>query len=322
MGSELIFEGKKYISAIRASSISGYNSDYIGQLCRKNLIDCRRVGRSWFVSEESLHTHKATASLTPRGRIPMYQKNSDVRAGFNSAGAGIATMPSPIANPLGFNFSPEMAYKSFHQAAVNFLDRREEKRQADAFTRKIIGGVAVVMLLMVFVVPGVMGGNSGLSFLSQINLGAAQAGVLSTQVSGSVAHIKSYRAELLSSVVYSSQIFSNIGESMDRGMSHVVNGVHSRFTRISGFLAVASQKFGFWSEDGKNRDRDGFVVVPSGSDEVNAKVKEYVENNFSDETEVVADETGNSGLIKPVFKNESDQEYVYVMVPVKEADGP
>src|SRR5574343_2077048 len=69
MNSELFFEGKKYISARRAAQISGYNPDYIGQLCRKEKLDCRLVGRSWFVSEESLLQHQKLSAEKPRGII-------------------------------------------------------------------------------------------------------------------------------------------------------------------------------------------------------------------------------------------------------------
>ncbi len=322
MGSELIFEGKKYISASRASKIIGYNSDYIGQLCRKGLLDCRRIGRSWFVSEESLQAHKTTASLTPRGRISIYQKNLNVQNSGSSA--GVATMPT-VVNPLGINM-PELSYRSFHQEAINFLDRKEEVRESSAFARKIVGGVLVVLLLMVFVVPNLISSTSSLSFLSQSNLGGAQISVVGNQISGSISYVKSYRSDFVGSVAYSTHIFSSIGQALDDGISAVVNGAHDRLTRLNSFIAVTGEKFGrslFWSkQEDEREDRSGFVVVPSaGSPEANAQVKEYVTNNFSDEAEVIPDETGNSGLIKPVFKNQNDQEYLYVMVPVKE-DGP
>jgi len=54
-----ILEGKKYISSRRASEISDYDPDYIGQLCRAGKLDCQRVGRAWFITEESLQKHKA-----------------------------------------------------------------------------------------------------------------------------------------------------------------------------------------------------------------------------------------------------------------------
>lgn len=59
MKDSFIFEGKKYISARRASEISDYSSDYIGQLCRAEKLDCRMIGRSWFVTEESIRLHQA-----------------------------------------------------------------------------------------------------------------------------------------------------------------------------------------------------------------------------------------------------------------------
>ncbi len=326
MGSELIFEGKKYISASRASSITGYNSDYIGQLCRKSLLDCRRVGRSWFVSEESLLAHRTTASLTPRGRISIYQKNSEVSNFNSSAGAGAATMSNSITNPLGFGINPELSYKSFHQAAINFLDRKEAKRQTSVFAQRIVGGVLVVVLLLVFVVPNVIGGNQKSNFLSHINLGGVQISAVQNQISGSLVHIKNYRSELVSSVAYTSHVFSSIGMYLDQQISDLVNGTQIRITRVNSFIAVTGQKIGrpfFWSQQNEKSDESGLVVVPSaGSPDANAHVKAYVENNFSDEAKIVPDETGTSGLIKPVFKNKNDQEYLYVMVPVKDGEEP
>src|SRR3989344_5877927 len=61
MKDTLILEGKNYISARRAAKIINYAQDYIGQLCRAGKLDCRMVGRSWFVTEESLLAHREAA---------------------------------------------------------------------------------------------------------------------------------------------------------------------------------------------------------------------------------------------------------------------
>ena len=61
MKDNLILEGKNYISAKRAAKIINYAQDYIGQLCRSEKLDCRMVGRSWFVTEESLLAHRQSA---------------------------------------------------------------------------------------------------------------------------------------------------------------------------------------------------------------------------------------------------------------------
>jgi hypothetical protein len=51
-------EGKDYISAARASKLTGYNQDYIGQLARKGTIFSRQIGNRWYVDRESLIAHK------------------------------------------------------------------------------------------------------------------------------------------------------------------------------------------------------------------------------------------------------------------------
>lgn len=48
---ELIFAGNKYISSKRAGKLTGYTTDYIGQMCRGNKIDCRLIGRNWYINE-------------------------------------------------------------------------------------------------------------------------------------------------------------------------------------------------------------------------------------------------------------------------------
>ncbi|MDO8620419.1 MAG: hypothetical protein Q7R64_03685, partial [bacterium] len=54
MTSQLILDGKKFISSGIASKLSGYAPDYVGQLCRKGKLSCRRIGKVWFVEESSL----------------------------------------------------------------------------------------------------------------------------------------------------------------------------------------------------------------------------------------------------------------------------
>ena len=57
MNSDLYFDRKKYISAKKASTISGYTSDHIGLLCRQGKLTSQKVGKSLFVSEESFFAY-------------------------------------------------------------------------------------------------------------------------------------------------------------------------------------------------------------------------------------------------------------------------
>ncbi|HWP61700.1 MAG TPA: hypothetical protein VN495_03785 [Candidatus Paceibacterota bacterium] len=74
MADEVNVEGVEYISSKRASQLSGYAQDYIGQLARASLIDARRIGGLWHVSLESLNAYKSNAQAyvpqppqTPQG---------------------------------------------------------------------------------------------------------------------------------------------------------------------------------------------------------------------------------------------------------------
>ncbi|HVS79441.1 MAG TPA: hypothetical protein VHF05_00505 [Candidatus Paceibacterota bacterium] len=58
MNAEFFIDNKKYISAKRAAKLTGYATDYIGQLARNGKIDSKMIGRSWFVNEESLLGYK------------------------------------------------------------------------------------------------------------------------------------------------------------------------------------------------------------------------------------------------------------------------
>lgn len=57
--SALSFEGREYISASRASKVTGYNQDYVGQLARASKIPSRQIGNRWYVDREALVAHKA-----------------------------------------------------------------------------------------------------------------------------------------------------------------------------------------------------------------------------------------------------------------------
>lgn len=55
---ELFFGTEKFISSKRASKLTGYTTDYVGQLCRAEKIKSKLVGRNWYVNEISLLEHK------------------------------------------------------------------------------------------------------------------------------------------------------------------------------------------------------------------------------------------------------------------------
>lgn len=67
---ELTVNKTKYISSKRAAKESGYAQDYIGQLIRQGKLQAERVGRSWYVSEQSLKEFCAVPDSSSGGSTP------------------------------------------------------------------------------------------------------------------------------------------------------------------------------------------------------------------------------------------------------------
>lgn len=54
----LSIEGKEFVKASIIAREFKYTPDYVGQLCRGGKVDAQLVGRTWYVSRESLLDHK------------------------------------------------------------------------------------------------------------------------------------------------------------------------------------------------------------------------------------------------------------------------
>lgn len=383
MGNELFFEEKKYISASRASKLIGYNSDYIGQLCRKGSLTCRRIGRVWFVEEESLKNHKVIASNAPRGRIAIYtkrkverEKNSsqvpfeskqtiqtilskqnseliipaestkikiseidDVSKGTRvSHEEKIATI-APAVNA----FVPKFLQKQKVIDGDDFLNNRLREVSGLNLVRKIeskklswfgIKKIGVGILVISFVLSGGI-----FIFPSPIS---EHVKIFVTRVGDNVSHFVQNNQERKFSglsdtnnviaIGNNANALQSIGSSVENIFLNIANGSFRLIASIGNFFHDATRRarlIVFNSSpvnvsDSKKIDinsdtRAGFVVLPSTGDTTqNDQVKEYVINTFSDEAKIIPDESGNSGLIKPVFKDKDDQEYLYVVVPLNE----
>jgi len=111
MKNSIVIEGKAYISSSRASEISKYSKDYIGQLCRGKKIEARMIGRSWYVLEESIIAHKKLADELQEKRYQEYASRPAVYPGAAASLAPIAEAPSQadrsVAQPIQSVRPPE-----------------------------------------------------------------------------------------------------------------------------------------------------------------------------------------------------------------------
>ncbi len=83
MSGPINIEGKEYISSKRASELSGYAQDYIGQLARTSQVDAQRLGGLWYVSMESLEKYKSTAeAYKPEPPVRTFAADPDSLVSF------------------------------------------------------------------------------------------------------------------------------------------------------------------------------------------------------------------------------------------------
>lgn len=96
---ELDLSGKKYISAKRAASLTGYAKDYVGQLARAGKIAATRFGRAWYVEEASILAHaKADTQDSPVNEAPMEGKTAPIQA----KKAQTISLPQHFYKPYSF----------------------------------------------------------------------------------------------------------------------------------------------------------------------------------------------------------------------------
>jgi hypothetical protein len=64
----LTVHGQNYIKASTIAKNLGYTADYVGQLCRAGKVDAKLVGRSWYVLEDSIQSHKQDRYRTSQAK--------------------------------------------------------------------------------------------------------------------------------------------------------------------------------------------------------------------------------------------------------------
>ncbi len=329
MRHEFFFEDKKYISASRASKITGYNSDYIGQLCRKGSLACKMMGRTWFVDETSLINHQVSASASHRGRPIASPKiatpeisntnptNDEVDVPTFSATPAFPT-EAPISTDLLDNVQNSgLAFRSFHQDALNFIDRGSEKTQNQAFLQKLALTVSVVIFAII-VTPFFIGRGNMVKSLALVAEPAEKIISLENKFTDTVASVGLYRSGVQGSVSYSANALDSVGMMIAEKVNTAIQVVYRGTGNI---FKIASKKLRLVFNQGvENQAANvqlGVTVLPASPDtEINERVKQYVRDSFSDETEILPDKSGTSGILKPVFRNKSEDEYVYVVVPI------
>ncbi len=72
----LVLDGKSYVKASKAAKELGYATDYVGQLCRGGQVDAHLIGRTWYVNQDNLSTHKVEKKRTSKAKAREYAKRT------------------------------------------------------------------------------------------------------------------------------------------------------------------------------------------------------------------------------------------------------
>lgn len=102
---------------------------------------------------------------------------------------------------------------------------------------------------------------------------------------------------------------------------NIISSIWSTFTRMTSSFAGMGKKTSIAvnTPDVSKVEVNGMVVAPgTNSKEGDAALVQRIKDSFSDEVSVNPDKSGTSGVITPVFKKTSGDDFVYVLVPVQQ----
>ncbi|MDQ2933010.1 MAG: hypothetical protein M3Q80_01360 [bacterium] len=288
MKDHIILQGKSYISAKRASTISDYTSDYVGQLCRAKKLDCVRIGHAWFVHDESLLSHKAKVTQDLETEKVRYTQvaenqisNNAVLSTYREQGAFLPPLKKSLVKISA------VAAMSVHAQNINAAASATPMLvKIPSFfplvkSALMTAGVFGVLLIMIV---------SSLFVLNKtpriVAVGSSTAGV--------------YDA-LQTMTVFFQNKYLALRNLLNRDQQLPIN------------MASAEQTSQY----------NAMAVVPStGNESEDELMKQQIQRNFSDTVEVKPDASGTGGVITPVFKSTKGDDFMYVLVPIKENFSP
>lgn len=295
----------EYISLQEATKYCDYSQEYLSLRARQGKLKSIKLGRNWVTKIEWLKEYlekveeysinfngcKEPKFVAPPVNLPVeqeieiYQKVKSKE--FSLQGLNWQTNLS-FALVLALLFCSALFFKS---SPLNVFDPK--KNTLEIFEKSI--------------------NQNFITFYQNLNKFNQQLGYVQYQQASLESEGKGFFRDILS-------FGEEIVQSYKKANNFVEEKIYQGITMISNLgkkketIKLSSGEFSMVSE------KEGVIVVPvdKGDEEINKKTLENLKNSFSDEVTIEADETDRSGIIKPVFKYLKDQEYLFMMVPIKE----
>lgn len=316
MKDNLILQDKNYISAKRASIVFGYTSDYVGQLCRLGKLECKMIGRSWFVSEESVIKHREAVALDLNSK-----KEDDFK--LNSVQAFDTNLVFTVS--LLLLQAPAQAPKS---ESVLFI------------SPVFISEVPKVSYVSPISVSSVSSPSISESQILTPSNSSVIASDIKFKISNDFKKLTLVSTLFVLAFVLIFQTFVFVAEPNKSNTVTSTASVISVAKEITSELVKAFSMIPYFASNlfdhGSIYDKEklaevekpppesstsgqfgGVAIVPSSEtvqgDEL---IKKRIRDSFSDEVEIRPDASGTAGVITPVFRKVKGNDFVYVMVPV------
>lgn len=340
----LIFNGRKYISSRRAASISGYTSDYIGQLARSKKISSRMVGRNRFIDEAELLEYVYSTDTNHESLQNEEDKFFESSADNTSAEVGDVSDSSGLSqlSNLDTDFANSVISPKRESQSV-----RRNKDFSDSIKSKQISfasALVVVILLGVFLNIGP--GRDGLSLFVQSFEGSENRNMNVEVASISASGVKEVlvkvddefigflsrvdakvimltqaaRDKFLSLFAKDEEVYVADKENVETPIANdTPNTLQVEIDEEKLRQYVREIMLNEQDVFAPGRSYDGIVTLPSTGDaNRDRQIIEDVKNSFSDEVTVEIDSSGTSGVIRPVFRDKSDlnEAYMFLLVPV------
>lgn len=289
MESEVVLNGNVYISSGVAAELSGYTRDYVGQLAREGRVEFTKVGRSIYVDKHSLLEY-IRANAGGASELNDTDAKSVVRDMRAAVVTGELQTVAHSAQKL-----PSQFFGAAHQSGNIVAGQTHPAPR---------GGVRL--------------------FKKAVALTLAL-----TLVFGSVTAYEYLTSGEVRTFAVMSQGVVRASGGLSRGVGSAMSAVPASST-VRAFvdpLALAVYELvirlvGGDSAQGGREYARGFVVLPQGDeDTILSNIHNTVRESFSDEVTVSVDETGTSGTVTPVFKQGEGDEYIFMMVPVRDQQG-
>lgn len=140
---KILIDGKEYISSGRAARLVGYTKDYVGQLARDGKINAKRIGRNWYIEEDSITKHKLSVHyvLTKPKKTSSTEKYINEKANKNIENTDKDTFSSHLVssekpnvvlseNVLSLSDNHDVIGKEENENQQNFLPPLQKKKSS------------------------------------------------------------------------------------------------------------------------------------------------------------------------------------------------